>query len=106
MPSYDENANKGTQMAEYEKMKKQLKELLAKKRTLDRNLAAVEEEIYSREGAYLEDTPNGNVARGFDGYIKGGQNKRRSAPGEQDRIFSMSSAIFLKSQLKEDDDKV
>lgn len=102
MPSYDENASRDSQLSEYEKMKKQLKELLAKKRTLDKNLSAVEEEIYTREGTYLEETPNGNVARGFDGYMKGAQNKRRAGPSEHDRIFSMSSAAYMKS-LKDDD---
>lgn len=103
MPSYNED--KAPEMVEYEKMRKELKELIEKKRHLDRNLNNVEEQIYKLEGGYLEETNNGNVVRGFDNYIKGGQTKRRTALNENDRIFSQSSAVFLKAKMKEEDNQ-
>jgi chromatin modification-related protein EAF6 len=103
MPSYNEE--KTPETVEYEKMRKELKELIDKKRHMDRNLNGVEEQIFKLEGAYLEDTNNGNVVRGFDNYIKGGQTKRRTALNENDRIFSQSSAVFLKARMKEEENQ-
>jgi chromatin modification-related protein EAF6 len=103
MPSYNEE--KTPERVEYEKMRKELKELIEKKRHMDRNLNGVEEQIFKLEGAYLEDTNNGNVVRGFDNYIKGGQTKRRTALNENDRIFSQSSAVFLKARMKEEENQ-
>lgn len=96
-------ANRSEQMDEYEKQKKELKELLAKKRVLDRNLNNLEEEIYKQEAVYLDETPNGNVVKGFDNYIKSNPNKRRMTFTEQDRVFSLSSAVFLKTKMKEEE---
>lgn len=90
-------------MEEYDKLKKELKEMISKKRTLDKNLNNLEEQIYKYEGSYLEDTQNGNVIKGFDNYIKNNPNKRRATFSEQDRLFSLSSAVFLKVKMKEED---
>ena len=65
----------------------------------------LEEQLYKLEGAYLEDTPSGNVVRGFENYVKGSQTKKRIGLSEQDRVFSMSSAVFLKAKMKEEDEK-
>lgn len=87
-------------MNQYEKLKKQLKDNLNKKKNLDKNLNSLEEQIFTLEGAYLEETPHGNVVKGFDTYIKGAQSKKRYVFNEEDRIFSLSSAVFLKHQAK------
>lgn len=100
MPAANEQPDKA---AEYEKMKKELKESLMKKRNIDKNLAMVEEQIYMLESAYIEEAQNGNIVKGFDNYMKSNQNKRKAVITDQDRIFSMSSAAYVKSKLKEDD---
>ncbi|RMD41837.1 hypothetical protein DV735_g3259, partial [Chaetothyriales sp. CBS 134920] len=55
----------------YEKLRRDLRDTLQKKRLLDRNLAAIEEQIYRQETSYLEETSAaGNIVKGFDNYIK------------------------------------
>jgi chromatin modification-related protein EAF6 len=93
MPSYED---KDGQMAEYEKMKKELRELINRKRVMDKNLTTLEDQIYKFEGAYLEDASNGNIMKGYDNYMKTNQTKRRGTFSDQDRLFSLSSAVFLK----------
>lgn len=109
MPTYSNEAkndsSREAKLAEYEKVKKNLKELIAKKRAMDKSLNTLEEQLYKLEGAYLEDTPSGNVVRGFENYVKGSQTKKRIGLSEQDRVFSMSSAVFLKAKMKEEDEK-
>ncbi|ODQ64796.1 NuA4-domain-containing protein [Nadsonia fulvescens var. elongata DSM 6958] len=111
MPSYTnsvvESADRISQTAEYESLKKSLKELISKKRNLDKSLNSLEEQIYKIEGAYLEETnSHGNIVKGFENYIKSGasssvsNSRKRSALNENDRIFSLSSAVFLKHQAK------
>ncbi|KAL8922063.1 MAG: hypothetical protein Q9208_005373 [Pyrenodesmia sp. 3 TL-2023] len=56
----------------YEKLKRDLRETLQKKRLLDKNLATLEDQIYRFEASYLEETSSaGNIIKGFDNYIKG-----------------------------------
>ncbi|VVT54313.1 uncharacterized protein SAPINGB_P004013 [Magnusiomyces paraingens] len=106
MPAYTEQpTTHEVNVEEYDKVRSKLRELITKKRALDKNLNALEEQIYKAEGVYLEDTTAGNVVKGFDNYIKGSQTKKKAGLNEQDRIFSMSSAIFIKVKMKEDDDK-
>lgn len=47
----------------------------------------------------------GNVVKGYDNYIKGSQTKKRAILNEQDRVFSMSSAVFIKMKMKEDEER-
>ncbi|KPI41030.1 Chromatin modification-related protein EAF6 [Cyphellophora attinorum] len=55
----------------YEKLRRDLRDTLQKKRLIDRNMAAIEETIYRQETAYLEETSAaGNIVKGFDNYIK------------------------------------
>ncbi|KAJ9609829.1 hypothetical protein H2200_006158 [Cladophialophora chaetospira] len=71
----------------YEKLRRDLRDTLQKKRLLDRNLvsqisrplmckahkkkASVEDQIYNQESRYLEETSAaGNIVKGFDSYIK------------------------------------
>ena len=106
----------------YEKLKRDLRDTLQKKALLDKNLAALEDQIYRHETAYLEDTSAGNIIRGFDNYIKssstttslpssntantgggagggggaGTASRRKSHVIEQDRVFSRSSTGFAR----------
>lgn len=107
MPSYSETGDgaRSNQMQDYSTMRKELKDLLSKKRTLDKTLNNLEEQIYKYEGTYLEETQNGNIVRGFDNYIKGGLNKRRATISDKERIFSLSSAAFMKARMKEENEK-
>jgi hypothetical protein len=83
----------------YDKARAHLKDLLQKKRLLERNLAQQEESIYKKETDYLEDTPSGNIITGFEAYTKGsgssapGQ-RRRAAVQESNRVFSRSSISY------------
>ena len=62
----------------YESLRTNLKQTLEKKRKLDEQLAAIEEQIFKTEGSYLEETANsGNIVRGFDGWVKGVQGRRQ-----------------------------
>ena len=84
----------------YEGGKKELRELLVKKKQADRDLAALEAQIYKLEGQYLEDTQQGgNIVRGFDGYIKGLINNRKSTFAETDRLFSLSSVSYSEAAV-------
>ncbi|KAL8944167.1 MAG: hypothetical protein Q9216_000591 [Gyalolechia sp. 2 TL-2023] len=105
----------------YEKLKRDLRETLQKKRALDKNMAALEDQIYRFEASYLEETSSaGNIIKGFDNYIKGsallgsgstgggggagggggggggGTSTRRKGVTEQDRVFSRSSCSFMR----------
>lgn len=90
----------------YESLRSTLRQTLDKKRKLDEQLAALEENIYKTEGAYLEETANsGNIVRGFDGWVKGVQIGTRSAVDgsrrggrvrEEDRVFSRSSVSWMR----------
>ncbi|KAF6230147.1 hypothetical protein HO133_004486 [Letharia lupina] len=95
----------------YEKLKRDLRETLQKKRLLDKNMATLEDQIFRYEASYLEETGAGNIIKGFDNYIKGssatagatnagaggGTNARRKGQVvESDRVFSRSSASFMR----------
>jgi Histone acetyltransferase subunit NuA4 len=83
----------------YDKARQHLKDLLQKKRMLERSLALQEDSIYKKETDYLEDTPSGNIITGFEAYTKGsgssapGQ-RRRAAVQESNRVFSRSSISY------------
>lgn len=109
----------------YEKLKRDLRETLQKKRLLDKNLATLEDQIYRIESTYLEETSGaGNIIKGFDNYIKGsaligsggggggggggmggggggggGTSTRRKGVGEMDRVFSRSSCSFMRASV-------
>jgi len=107
-PNASADATRG--LPYYEKLKRDLRETLHKKRLLDKTLASLEESIYRHEGTYLEETGAGNIIKGFDNYIKGSSNttgsltsgtmgggtstRRKGAVMETDRIFSRSSVSF------------
>ncbi|KAF2674209.1 NuA4-domain-containing protein [Microthyrium microscopicum] len=92
-------------MPYYEKLRKDLRDALQRKRTLDQNLANIEDNIYRMESSYLDDTGAGNIIKGFDNYMKGATGttagsmgggtatRRKGGITEADRIFSRSSAV-------------
>ncbi|KAI1948239.1 chromatin modification- protein eaf6 [Ophidiomyces ophidiicola] len=103
----------------YEKLRRELRETLQRKRILDRNLATLEESIYRFEHSYLEETGAGNIIKGFDNYIKGStgsslstagslgasfgggasggtSTRRKGQVSDMDRVFSRSSASFMR----------
>lgn len=85
----------------YDKIRKDLKANLEKKKELDKNLAQIEASIALKEQEYLENTSlSGNIIKGFDGYLKpsgassataGTATRRKGGYSEQDKIFSRSS---------------
>lgn len=108
----------------YENAKKTLKNGIAKKRQIDRNLTDLESQIFLFEGSYLTNTAasGGNIVKGFDGYLKtnalaGGSNRMAaintsSLLGTQDvpiddRMFSLSSATYKRSlELKANEGRI
>ena len=82
--------------------------------------ASLEESIFHYEQSYLEETGAGNIIKGFDNYIKGstaagagangaggvsiggaggaagGAGRRKAQVTDQDRVFSRSSASFMR----------
>lgn len=87
--------DRATTQRRYDTARKELRDLLDRKRQADRDLATLESQIYKLETQYLEDTQQGgNIVRGFDGYLKGMINSRKGHFNEQDRLFSLSSISF------------
>ncbi|KAL2144420.1 hypothetical protein VTI28DRAFT_9157 [Corynascus sepedonium] len=82
----------------YEQQRKQLKELILRRRALEKKLAAVEDHIAVKEADYLESTPGGNIVIGFDNYVKGGNaaaaQRRKTGLTEQNKVFSRSSVSY------------
>jgi len=103
--SKSEDATRGRPY--YDKLRKDLKDILEKKRDLNKTMANLEATIARAENAYLEETSAaGNIIRGFDNYIKasvagggasaagGTATRRKGGVSEQDRIFSKSSVSW------------
>ncbi|KAJ2974934.1 hypothetical protein NQ176_g5797 [Zarea fungicola] len=93
-------ASEGPQptMTEYKKSQARVRELVEKRRLLERRLNQVEEGIIQKESAYLENTPSGNIITGFDNYMKGitgaAAQRRKTGPMDQNRVFSRSSISY------------
>ncbi|KAF2013312.1 NuA4-domain-containing protein [Aaosphaeria arxii CBS 175.79] len=94
-------------MPYYERLRRDLREALQKKRLIDNNLAQLEENILRNESSYLEETTAGNIIKGFDNYIKGASTtttaggagtatRRKGTISDADRIFSRSSTSFMR----------
>ncbi|KAM0262358.1 hypothetical protein ACHAQJ_001827 [Trichoderma viride] len=85
-------------MAEYKKAQARVRDLVDRRRQLERRLASMEESIAQKESAYLDSTPSGNIITGFDNYMKGtsgaAAQRRKTGPAEQNRVFSRSSISY------------
>ncbi|KAJ5769374.1 hypothetical protein N7520_003933 [Penicillium odoratum] len=95
----------------YEKLRRELRDTLSKKRLMDRSMAQLEDQIFRFEQSYLEETTAGNIIKGFDNYIKGSANasslgasglsigsvggRRKAQVTDSDRVFSRSSASYM-----------
>ncbi|KAJ5594087.1 uncharacterized protein N7459_000295 [Penicillium hispanicum] len=96
----------------YEKLRRELRDTLGKKRLMDKSMAQLEDQIFRFEQSYLEETTAGNIIKGFDNYIKGSSNtsslgasglslgsgvsgRRKAAVTDADRVFSRSSASYM-----------
>ncbi|CAO3629122.1 unnamed protein product [Cunninghamella blakesleeana] len=88
----------------YEEAKLELQALLSRKKQVDTNLVNLEHSIYLFEGSYLEDTQqNGNIIRGFDGYLSSRPDRRKQKFTELDRLFSLSSSTYQKALAQKED---
>lgn len=91
-------------MAEYKKAQARVRDLVEKRRLLERRLTQVEDGIAQKESAYLESTPAGNIITGFDNYMKGtsgaAAQRRKAGPMEQNRVFSRSSISYRPNNLE------
>ncbi|KAI1107781.1 NuA4-domain-containing protein [Jackrogersella minutella] len=88
------NGDRQAALAEYNKQRQNLKELIAKRKQQDRQLAALEQNIVDLEAKYLNNTRFGNIVKGFDNYIKGTSSAAQRKQGElkdEDYIWSRSS---------------
>ncbi|EAW21724.1 chromatin modification-related protein EAF6/MEAF6 [Aspergillus fischeri NRRL 181] len=109
----DPDSNRG--LPYYEKLRRDLRDALQKKRLMDKSMAQLEDQIFRFEQSYLEETTAGNIIKGFDNYIKGsgsstglgasgialaggmgGAARRKAQVTDADRVFSRSSASFMR----------
>ncbi|OJJ60838.1 hypothetical protein ASPSYDRAFT_66733 [Aspergillus sydowii CBS 593.65] len=110
----DQRPNRG--LPYYEKLRRDLRDTIQKKRLMDKTMAQLEDQIYRFEQSYLEETTAGNIIKGFDTYIKGSStgsslgasgislgssgvgtaSRRKAAVTDNDRVFSKSSASFMR----------
>ncbi|EAW09412.1 chromatin modification-related protein EAF6/MEAF6 [Aspergillus clavatus NRRL 1] len=106
------SANRG--LPYYEKLRRDLRDALQKKRLMDKSMSQLEDQIFRFEQSYLEETTAGNIIKGFDNYIKGsgttaglsasgialpagaGTARRKAQVTDSDRVFSRSSASFMR----------
>ncbi|GAA5807601.1 hypothetical protein MFLAVUS_000968 [Mucor flavus] len=88
----------------YEESKLELQGLLSRKKQVDQNLVNLEHSIYLFEGSYLEDTQqNGNIIRGFDGYLSSRLDRKKPKFTELDRLFSLSSSTYQKALAQKEE---
>ena len=89
-------------MAYYEQIRRELRDMISRKKSIDRSLSSIEDQIYKFEGSYLLETrENGNIVKGFDGYLKGQYaratgSRRNETNIDADRIFTQSSGTYMK----------
>ena len=83
-----------SEKAQYLKLRASLKNIIAKRKELDRKLEEIEEKIHVDEGSYLTKATAGNIVKGFDQYTRTSQNRRKSVFTDADRIFSQGSTTF------------
>ncbi|KAJ5884879.1 hypothetical protein N7495_009389 [Penicillium taxi] len=109
-PTEQNAANRG--LPYYERLRRELRDTITRKRLMDKSMAQLEDQISRFEQSYLEETTAGNIIRGFDNYIKGSANgsslgasglslgsgvggRRKAQVTDSDRVFSHSSASYM-----------
>lgn len=88
---------------QYTQLKNQLSQQIVKKQELDSQLQALENTIYEKENDYFNESTYGNIVKGFDSFAKsssGGSSKRRMVYTDDDHIFSLLSATFVRTLTK------
>ncbi|KAF8000369.1 hypothetical protein HF325_005298 [Metschnikowia pulcherrima] len=96
-------SKQGPSVDQYTKLKNDLTRLILRKKEIDSKLAELEDTIYEKETDYFNESTYGNIVKGFDNFAKnssGGSNKRRLVITDEDHIFSMSLATFVKTLQK------
>lgn len=126
----NESFNREKEMAEYEKEKQAVKELLQRRNQLSRNIVSLlplllrsyasgplldsnhvfilqlgtDNRIADMETKYLDSTPVGNILTGFDNYTKGvtaiSAQRRKVGAIEQNRVFSRSSISYNPNNVR------
>lgn len=107
--------------AEYRKSQQRVRELIEKRRMVERKLVCfhgpcffafgadrrqsqIEEGIKEKELAYLESTPGGNIITGFDNYLKGqsgaAAQRRKAGPIDNNRVFTKSSISYKPNPVR------
>lgn len=88
---------------QYTQLKNQLSQQIVKKQELDAQLQALEGSIYEKENDYFNESTYGNIVKGFDSFAKsssGGSSKRKMVYTDDDHIFSLLSATFVRTLMK------
>ena len=83
----------------YSAVKAKLIQQILRKQELEAKLNKVEDTIYDKENAYFSESNFGNIVKGFDNFTKantGGSHKKKIVYTDDDHIFSLSSANFVK----------
>lgn len=102
----------------YEKLKDELKQSLQEQRELEDEFDRLQQEIYDKETEYFggkntasismgfgKASCGGNIIKGFDAFNKSHHGHGHDSNGHftnDDRLFSLSSALFVK-QLRQED---
>lgn len=95
---------------QYDAIKKELQETLAKQKQYEQDLSKLEQEIYDKETQYFNSNTYittqstkplhipGNIIKGFDGFNRSQHysNDHKDNLNANDRIFSLSSANYIK----------
>lgn len=88
---------------QYTQLKNDLAQKILKKQELDTQLQELEDSIYDKEAEYFNESTYGNIIKGFDNFAKSsssGSFKRKLAYSDEDHVFSMSSATFVRTLQK------
>lgn len=99
----------------YEKLKEELKKSLQEQKELEDEFDRLQQEIYDKETEYFGGKSSGvsmgfgkpscagNIIKGFDAFNKSHHGHESSSHfTNDDRLFSLSSAVFIK-QLRQED---
>ncbi|AET39680.1 Eaf6p Ecym_4658 [Eremothecium cymbalariae DBVPG len=88
------------QRKEYEELKQRLKQALQDKKKQEQEWDQIQQDIFDKETEYLSGNASskyGTIVKGFDGFSKHTSQDNHHFQ-DQDRIFSLSSALFVKQQ--------